>query len=106
MAVYNRYVAQADGSFLKTRLPDPKGSQGQYAPDEIPFLPSPGSEKETCPREYSRNSISLGSFFQNLFPQGLDTEDLIVILLLLLLSQDGGKNGNRSLLTLGAYLFL
>ena len=60
-------------------------------------------QKEPC---CCREAQGIGSFFKNLLPRNLDTEDLIVILLLLLLSQDGEKNRNRALLTMGAYLFL
>lgn len=103
-ALYNRYVPQADGSYIKTRLPEPEGSEKNYGQEEIPPItfPPPGISG----KNYSGTPAPLGHFFRNLFPHNLDTEDLIVILLLLLVSQDGGKNGNRAMLTLGAYLFL
>ena len=99
---YNRYIPQPDGTFLRTKLQEPasQGTGPQYSPAP-PFHRIPQEEQTASgsPRDF-------GSFFKNLIPKGLDTEDLIVILLLLLLSQDRGKNGNRAMLTLGAYLFL
>ena len=69
--------------------------------------PLPGHDLgESCREGPTANAVGIGSFFKNLLPQGLDTEDLIVVLLLLLIGQDKGKNGNKALLTLGAYLFL
>ena len=101
--MYNRYVPQADGSYRKTRVSSSEDPKQSYQQGEIPSL----AWENTQPFGSSpRSSIPLGSFFRNLLPHNLDTEDLIVILLLLLLSQDGGKNGNRAMLTLGAYLFL
>ncbi len=108
MAVYNRYVPQADGSFRKTTVQEPLDCDGSSIPYEPPMIPCQHLDEGKsggCGRCCS-SGLGLGSFFRNLFPQGLDVEDLIVVLLLLLLSQDGGKNGNRALLTLGAYLFL
>ena len=100
--MYNRYVPQADGSFLKTRLQEPIEDSGPDVRLPEPPVMSPSGDAGSHPRYPGK----IGDFFRNLLPHGLDTEDLIVILLLLLLGQDGGKNGNRALLTLGAYLFL
>ena len=104
--VYNRYVAKPDGTFQKTKLPENVDMNEKYTVPESPTaaLPSEGQQSRSSCRE--KEPLPIGSFVKNLLPHGLDTEDLIVILLLLLLSQDGGKNGNRALLTLGAYLFL
>lgn len=101
--MYNRYIPQPDGSFLKTRLNEPEGTFSGDFPQSPPAIPL-AEDSQSCLK--SSGPMGISRFFRNLFPQGLDTEDLIVILLLLLLSQDGGKNGNRALLTLGAYLFL
>ena len=103
-ALYNRYVPQADGSFLKTKVQSSEDPQKCYGQEEIPQISC--RKPEYHQNECSHNAAPLGKFFRNLLPHNLDTEDLIVILLLLLLSQDGGKNGNRAMLTLGAYLFL
>ena len=103
-ALYNRYVPQADGRFIKTKVPSSEDPQKCYGQGKIPKIPC--GKEEYHRNGYSQNAAPLGKFFRNLLPHNLDTEDLIVILLLLLLSQDGGKNGNRAMLTLGAYLFL
>ena len=102
-ALYNRYVPQADGSYRKTRVSSPEDPGKTYPQGEIPSFIWENSQSTG---NNSRSGAPLGRFFRNLLPHDLDTEDLIVILLLLLLSQDGGKNGNRAMLTLGAYLFL
>ena len=101
--MYNRYVPQADGSYRKTRVSSSEDPKQSYQQGEIPSI---AWENKQSSGNNPRSSAPLGSFFRNLLPHDLDTEDLIVILLLLLLSQDGGKNGNRAILTLGAYLFL
>ena len=101
--LYNRDVPQADGSYRKTRVSSPEDPKKSYQQEEIPPVSWENHEKSG---NHRCRSAPLGSFFRNLLPHDLDTEDLIVILLLLLLSQDGGKNGNRAMLTLGAYLFL
>ena len=101
--MYNRYVPQEDGSFRKTKLNEPEQHGcSQEIPREVPLirLDHPGESR------VNGSPQGIGSFFKSLFPEGLDTEDLIVILLLLLLSQDREHDKNRSLLTLGAYLFL
>ena len=104
--MYNRYVQRSDGSFERTKLPD-AAEKSDYGPvqkiPEPPYHRIPESGTQTAGHG---NALGIGTFFKNLLPHGLDTEDLIVILLLLLLSQDGSRNGNRALLTLGAYLFL
>lgn len=98
--MYNRYIPQSDGSFLKTSLREPESPQQAPQKNKPPEIPLTAQ----IPR--NREPVGIGSFFQNLIPRGLDTEDLIIILLLLLMSQDKSKNGNRAMLTLGAYLFL
>ena len=45
-------------------------------------------------------------FLRRLLPQGLDTEDLLIVVLLLLMSGDCREDRNLPLLTLALYLFL
>ena len=103
--MYNRYIRKADGSFERTQVPEPVPAGVEGIPDQPPPPPfhNLGSSP---PSSSSGTSLSAGTFFKNLLPRGLDTEDLIVVLLLLLMGQDGGKDGKKALLTLGAYLFL
>ena len=101
--MYNRYIQKDDGSFQRTKLPEPE--QQPLQSEGLPPLPhhilrNPGNQNGPSP------SVGIGSFFRNLLPNGLDTEDLIVVLLLLLMGQESGKDSNKALLTLGAYLFL
>ena len=102
--MYNRYIPQADGSFLKTSLEEPSGGLSPSLEEQAPpiFL----HQSRSSPGFTGGAPVGIGQFFKNLVPGGLDTEDLIVILLLLLLSQNQGKEGKRAMLTLGAYLFL
>ena len=102
--MYNRYIPQADGSYLKTRLEEPSGGVNTSVQEPSPpiFL----HQARTSPPSAAGAPVGIGQFFKNLVPGGLDTEDLIVILLLLLLSQNQGKGGKRAMMTLGAYLFL
>ena len=104
--MYNRYVQRSDGSFKRTKLPDAVEKSDYEPVQEIPETPYYRIPEVGTQNSGPGNAIGIGNFFKNLLPHGLDTEDLIVILLLLLLSQDGSRNGNRALLTLGAYLFL
>ena len=87
--MYNRYVPTEDGTFRRQSLPD-------------------GTAPSPPPREarVERKPETLGVFFGNLLPQGLETEDLIVVLLLLLMSADCKETPNTALITLLIYLFL
>ena len=98
--MYNRYIPMGDGTYQKSRIPEPEKPECLEAPA---FDSSPEPSAESHP---VNSPISIGSFFQNLLPKDLDTEDLIVILLLLLISERRGNDSNQAMLTLGAYLFL
>lgn len=127
--MYNRYIPQADGSFRRSRVPEPEISATQQEP--IPEIPN------AAPMQTSQNSGvrktkqsgnpipmrstmmnnrhfpaqetnpgSVGSFLKGLLPKNFDTEDLIVVLLLLLISGNSAKDQNAALMTLGIYLFM
>lgn len=130
--MYNRYIPQADGSFLRNRVPEPEMPQKPAteraapaepektqakSPPEIRQSPPPpgrsrppvmlqGQQKQYRPPKQEQNPPSIGSFFKGLLPENLDAEDLIVILLLLLMSGSNSKDPNAALLTLGIYLFM
>ena len=130
--MYNRYIPQADGSFQRSRVPEPEMPQKPAAeradpaepektqaksPPEIRQNPPPqgrsrppvmlqGPRKQYRPPKQEQNHGSIGSFFKGLLPENLDAEDLIVILLLLLMSGSNSKDPNAALLTLGIYLFM
>ena len=101
--MYNRYVAQEDGSFQKQKLTEPVPSpQADSEPDFHNAIPS-----YEPVRDFHRAApMQIGSFLKNLLPANLDTEDLIIILLLLLMGEGRQGDSNQAMLTLGAYLFL
>ena len=128
--MYTRYIPQADGSFRRSRVPEPVNNPQR--PDERPTdrqeavpkepAPKPNAAFAPQPRSYGYQNhsapsprnvpyhdsppVSVGSFLKGLLPQNFDTEDLIVVLLLLLMSGNSGKDQNAALLTLVIYLFL
>ena len=127
--MYNRYIPQADGSFRRSRVPEPTSNQPQrersqqVRPEaERKEPPQSQSAFEPQPREVSHPqrgahstwntpyhespAPSVGSFLKGLLPQSFDTEDLMVVLLLLLMSGNSGKDQNAALMTLVIYLFL
>lgn len=95
--MYNRYIPQQDGTYQKNRIPT-------SPPPPPPQPPSQPPCEETKPPY--RKPDGAFSFLQQLLPQNLDTEDLLIIILLLLMAGDGKDNKNTWLLTLALYLFL
>lgn len=119
--MYNRYIQQPDGSYLRSRMEDrsiPR-EKPQKSPCPPPQEPCPeeSGPRQPCahmrpPRPYrpvqkpqEPEAIGIGSFLRQLLPRDFDTVDLIVVLLLLLMSADGCDD-NSALLTLVLYLFL
>ena len=128
--MYNRYVPQSDGSFRRSRVPEPPSRQTRQetnhptqqeperkepAPKAEPtFVPNHQNGSDQMrnipstrnPSHHEAPAPSVGSFLKGLLPQNFDTEDLIVVLLLLLMSGNSGKDQNAALITLVIYLFL
>ena len=128
--MYNRYIPQADGSFRRSRVPEPASNQPQRErsqpvrpeaerkePPQNPAAAFPPQPREVSHLQRSAPSMrnapyhespapSVGSFLRGLLPQNFDTEDLMVVLLLLLMSGNSGKDQNAALMTLVIYLFL
>ncbi len=106
--MYNRYVPQADGSYSRRSMPDraAKPQRPAAKPSDPPRTCS--QEPAPCPARKPPKPQSSGSggLFQRCFPNGLDTEDLIIILLLLLIAGDCREDQSFALLTLGLYLFM
>lgn len=117
--MYNRYIPQPDGSYRRSRCPDPGRPP---APAPAPPPPPPPCPPELpkpkptppCPppRPYRPKRTasepehgSIGAFLRQLLPSNFDSGDLLVILLLLLMSSDSCDD-NSALLTLALYLFL
>ena len=128
--MYNRYIPQSDGSFRRSRVPEPPARQARH--ESNPPIQQQTERKETAPKaeaafvpntrndgyqprsvpsmrnpsHYDGPAPSVGSFLKGLLPQNFDTEDLMVVLLLLLMSGNSGKDQNAALMTLVIYLFL
>lgn len=94
--MYNRYIPQSDGSYRRSRVPEPTACRP--SPQQAPASGS------CMPRQES--SASPGNFLRQLIPQGFDTEDLLVVLLLLLMAGDSEKGRQNALLTLAFYFIL
>ena len=114
--MYNRYIPQADGSYRRSRIPDPAPPPRQMPPapppkqeehcpppTEPPHCPPPAPEVH-CRNDHYDHSVR--SFLGQLLPKDFDTGDLIVVLLLLLLAGDCQEDRNTALLTLALYLFM
>lgn len=121
--MYNRYVPQNDGTYRRSRIPDPTIEPSSTVPvREVPQYaekqkePAPASQCQNCvhslrrpvpPRQPTHTQgASIGTFLKQLLPKGFDTEDLLVVLLLLLMAGDCQDNQNSALLTLMLYLFM
>ena len=128
--MYNRYIPQSDGSFRRSRVPEPPSRQirqdNHSSSQPEPERKEPAVKTEPAFAANHRNDSyqprsissprtpphqeapapSVGSFLRGLLPQNFDTEDLIVVLLLLLMSGNSGKEQNAALMTLVIYLFL
>lgn len=125
--MYNRYVPQADGSFRRSRIPEPINEREKPVNTPPPVQETMQREKAgshfSSPKRnyaypqrnappvrssphYDNSAASVGSFLKGLLPQNFDTEDLMVILLLLLMSGNSGNDQNAALMTLVIYLFL
>lgn len=126
--MYNRYIPQPDGSYQRSRMPDPSGQQRPMprreppAPQNQPPAPEPctppprphpscGHIRPPRPqyhpsRPTPQKDGGIGGFLRQLLPKNVNTEDLLIILLLLLMSGDCAEDQNTALLTLAIYLFL
>lgn len=113
--MYNRYIPQNDGSYRRSRIPDPPPGKPPVPAPEPPCPPSfqPQEIPRPCPpprpqprhgREQKEPGIT--AFLRQLLPRDLDSGDLLVIILLLLISSDCREEQNTALLTLALYLFL
>lgn len=101
--MYNRYIPQNDGSFHRSRVPEPQPSRPAPPPPPPPCPPET-PKQEHCPPPPHHGSVM--GFLRQLLPAGFDTGDLIVVLLLLLMAGDKPEDKNTALLTLALYCFL
>ena len=89
--MYQRYIANPDGTFRKTVVDDPP------APAETCTPPQPPPPCAPEPAPFSLRSL---------LPQSLDVGDLLLVLILLLLLIDSEEDDARSVLFLLAAFVL
>ena len=126
MDMYNRYIPQPDGSYRRSRIPEPQKAPPPKPPQPPaadkpsppcpqPVLPPPPPKCPTpcqrerggkCKKDPQPAGLDLGSFFRKLLPKDFDTADLLIVLLLLLMAGDCPEDQNTALLTLALYMFL
>ena len=112
--MYNRYIPQSDGTYHRSRVPDPRPPEiPRESPPVMPPCPPPDPPRRYGPPTRPRprpgrepESTSILGFLKQLLPNGLDAGDLLVVLLLLLMSGDCQEDQNTALLTLALYLFM
>ena len=96
--VYNRYIPQPDGSYLRMDVQPPPKVSAQTQPSE-PSCAPPLPAAPPC--------SAGGGFLSRILPRGADTGDLLVIAILLLLLVDGDADDPLPvLLTLAAFILL
>ena len=94
--VYNRYIPQPDGRYLRMDVQPPQDAPAQPSTQAPPCAPP------AHPCEPPR-----GGFSSRLLPRGRDTGDLLVIAILLLLLVDSDADDPLPvLLTLAAFILL
>ena len=134
--MYNRYIPQPDGSYRRSRVPDP-----HFTPHPFPVegkceepVPSPPCQPASCPcapekpqprsnpryhpprkppcnpprpeKKPENCNTQVSSFLRNLLPSDFDTGDLLIVLLLLLMAGDCAEDQNSALLTLALYFIM
>ena len=113
--MYNRYIPQPDGTYRRSKVPDPKPRRppspppAQSCPPPQPeqSCPPPKPPHTPCPPQPPcQKDGGILSFFRQLLPRELDTSDLLIILLLLLMAGDCEEDRNNALLTLALYFFM
>lgn len=109
--MYNRYIAQPDGSFQHRRMQDtrpPRPPQPPKPPEQPDPLPPPPCEPKPSqrPRPPQPQECTPGGFFKQLLPKDFDMGDLMIVLLLLVMAGDSKEDHNTALLTLALYLFM
>ncbi len=103
--MYNRYIPQPDGTYRRSRMPEPRKPPVRK-PDPPPPAPQPPAPPQrNCNRPEPRHD-SAASFLRRLFPKDFDTGDLLIIILLLLMAGDCPDDQNTALLTLIIYFFM
>ena len=100
--VYNRYIPQPDGTYLRMDVQPPQQQTASAPqPEPQPAAPcAPPLPPAPCARPE-------GGFLSRLLPRGADTGDLLVIAILLLLLVDSDTDDPLPvILTLAAFILL
>lgn len=121
--MYNRYVPQPDGSYLRNRMQESHRNP-EHSTQPAPIVPAPDCSigtQECCSSCPTRNlqrknthhrqkapvqNVGVMNFLKQLLPKEFDAEDLLIVLLLLLMTGDNREDQSTALLTLVLYLFL
>lgn len=108
--MYNRYIPQPDGSYRRSRIPEPHRPSPPKSPPPPPPVPEHPDAPPPCPppRQNRQRSAdtSVSGFFRRILPKDFDTGDLLIIVLLLLMAGDCAEDQNTALLTLALYFFM
>lgn len=100
--MYQRYIANPDGTFRKTVIDEPPRPMPPPPPEPVCAPPPPRPEL-SCPPEGARPPEPLS--LRGLLPETLDVGDLLLALILLLLYLDSEDEDPKSLLIILAVCF-
>ena len=95
--MYQRYIANPDGTFRKTVVDEPPRPMPPPPPEPVCAPPPPRPPEPGCPPK----PLSL----RGLLPETLDVGDLLLALILLLLYLDSEDEDPKSLLIILAVCF-
>jgi len=108
--MYNRYIPQPDGSYRRSRMPEPKPPQPDPKPEPPPPIPCEQPPERMPPAPPPKRPppkhTDINGFLRQLLPKDFDTGDLIVILLLLLMAGDCEEDRNNAILTIALYFLM
>ena len=124
--MYNRYIPQPDGTYRRSRMPEPRHGPPQKPSEpqqscppppqpapEPPKQPQTQPRRQQCPRQsphrpnqHEQVDTSASGFLRKLLPKNFDTSDLMIVLLLLLMAGDCPDDQNTALLTLALYFIM
>lgn len=105
--MYNRYIPRPDGTYSRSRVPDPQ-SRPQQPPSSVPERQKemPHNHQQPSQEHTHKANDSVTGFLKQLIPRNFDTGDLIVILLLLLMAGDSQEEKNNAILTIALYFLM
>lgn len=124
--MYNRYIPQPDGTYRRSRIPEParpniRPPEPPTPPQETPRPEPPKPQSAPPSRRPCSNKPahhhpqskpepkpdqSVTGFLRRLLPRDFDTGDLLIVLLLLLMAGDSCDDQNNALLTLALYFLM